>query len=70
MLQKEVNVREIYSLSYKAYQEYEQKRDMRLFNERIQEISRRHPCNFCENLLISLAGQVQGEHDEWRQEHA
>ncbi len=35
----DVNVRKIYSDSYRAYQEWQKLHDMRLFNQRIQAIA-------------------------------
>lgn len=61
----EVNVREIYSLSFKAYQEYQNTHDMRLFNERMQGIAGRYKCSFCTYHLMALCAQVQDEHDEY-----
>lgn len=65
MSARHVKVREIYSLSFKAYQEYRQKHDMRMFNRRIQDIAATYKNIFCQNHLLALAIQVQDEHDEW-----
>lgn len=64
-----VNVREIYSICYKAYQEYQSTHDMRLFNRRIQDIAAKHKCEFCRDHLWALCKQVQKEHDEWEEQH-
>lgn len=63
----EINVREIYSLSFKAYQEYQQTQDIRLFNQRIQGIQERYRSSFCTNHLLALSAQVQDEHDRLRE---
>lgn len=60
------NVREIYSLSFKAYQEYQQGHDMTLFNQRIQGIQEKYRSSFCTNHLMALSAQVQDEHDQLR----
>lgn len=59
-----VNVRKIYSDSYRAYQEWQELHDMRLFNQRIQAIARENRNSFCTSILLTLASQVQGEKDE------
>ena len=60
----DVNVRKIYSDSYRAYQEWQKLHDMRLFNQRIQAIARENRKSFCTSILLTLASQVQGEKDE------
>jgi hypothetical protein len=58
------DVRGIYRDTFNLYLLYEKNKSMKEFNDEMVKISKKYNCNLCVNILISLAGYIQGEHDK------
>lgn len=48
--------------TYKLFLHYEKNKSMAEFNVGLSGINKKYNCTLCSNILISLAGYIQGEH--------